>query len=284
MSEVAERSDAGNEPTERAATAAERKCHPDAERFPLLTAAEFDKLVSDIKEHGLREPGWLDRDGRILDGRNRDAACRQLGIEMRWKTYEGEPGTELAFILSLNLHRRHLSEDQRAAIAADLANLEQGDNRFTVDRPTGQSISQAEAAKAMKVSPRRARRAAAVKKHDPKLLDEVKAGKKKLSAATKEIAAKNGKKPKAATPTTKSTPTQSAPETNLNAKRAAHEVIVKFTTAITNLAALIGDVEETAEDATLADLRRVLEARTQADKHLAGLCTTIRKVCPKAAR
>ena len=58
-----------------------RDFHPVAELFPLLGGNEFDGLVKDVREHGLREPIWLHQDGRIIDGRNRYLACLEAGIE-----------------------------------------------------------------------------------------------------------------------------------------------------------------------------------------------------------
>ena len=64
--------------------------HPAAAIFPLLEGTEFDSLVADIRENGLRESIWLERDGRILDGRNRLRACEVAGIEPRFRTYDGD--------------------------------------------------------------------------------------------------------------------------------------------------------------------------------------------------
>jgi hypothetical protein len=48
----------------------------------------------------------LTPDGLLLDGRNRLAACEQLGIEPETTTYDGDPE---AYVVSLNILRRHLS-------------------------------------------------------------------------------------------------------------------------------------------------------------------------------
>ena len=92
--------------------------HPIADIFPLMSEQELSELVQDIRGHGLREPIWLHPDGRILDGRNRYNACCQIGIEPTTKTYDGN--SPVAFSISLNLHRRHLNESQRAMVAARL--------------------------------------------------------------------------------------------------------------------------------------------------------------------
>lgn len=90
--------------------------HPVANIFPLLEGAEFDALVTDIADHGQLEAIWLHPDGSILDGRNRYRACAELGLAPEYRQWDGEPGTEEAFVVSPNLHRRHLDREQRAEI------------------------------------------------------------------------------------------------------------------------------------------------------------------------
>lgn len=91
--------------------------HDLANTFELLDGAEFQALVDDIRQHGQQEPITL-LDGRILDGRNRYRACMELGIEPTFQEFTGDD--PLAFVYSMNLHRRHLTPAQRAAYAADI--------------------------------------------------------------------------------------------------------------------------------------------------------------------
>jgi len=102
--------------------APEREFHAMAGLFPLLRGAAFNELAADIKNNGLREPILCDAEGRILDGRNRYRACRKVGVEPRFVTWDGA-GTPLDLALSLNLKRRHLDESQRALVAARLAKM-----------------------------------------------------------------------------------------------------------------------------------------------------------------
>ncbi len=99
--------------------AGEKQSHPVANIFPMMTAEEFAGLVEDIKANGLKEPIWLHPDGRIIDGRNRYKACIEAGVEPSFRTWNGE-GSLVRFVVSLNLHRRHLNSSQRAIVGAKM--------------------------------------------------------------------------------------------------------------------------------------------------------------------
>ncbi len=106
--------------------------HPLAELFPAIEGEAFDALVEDIRRHGLHEEIVL-LDGAILDGRNRYRACLMAGVEPHFVSFTGPAAPQifagrdpLDFVLSRNLHRRHLSESQRAMVAAKLATMPRG--------------------------------------------------------------------------------------------------------------------------------------------------------------
>jgi len=99
--------------------------HSLADIFPLMSEAEFSGLKADMAEHGQLEV-IVTLDGQILDGRNRYNACRELGIEPALVEWNGV-GSPQAFVISHNLHRRHLNESQRAMIAARIATRTQAE-------------------------------------------------------------------------------------------------------------------------------------------------------------
>lgn len=86
--------------------------HPLSAAFPSMPENEIAALAIDIEAHGQREPG-VTLDGMILDGWHRYLACHRLGIQFKAKEFDG--ADPVAFVISQNLHRRHLTASQRAA-------------------------------------------------------------------------------------------------------------------------------------------------------------------------
>lgn len=194
------------------------KTHPAAELFPPMSEDEFQALKADIAANGLREPVWIilddapehhkcygDDDSRcdliagdgvwtcrkcdhnpallefsIIDGRHRWRACSELGIECETTEYTDDD--PLGFVVSLNLHRRHLNESQRAMVAAKMATLSRG--RPAEKSANLQISTQAQAADMLGVSERSVATARAViKEAAPELARAVESGRVSVSAA-----------------------------------------------------------------------------------------------------
>jgi hypothetical protein len=181
----------------------ELEFHAYADLFPLMEGEEFDALVADIKANGLREMIVL-HEGRILDGRNRYRACLEAGVNptttewnANWSPHSR--GGPLGYVLSVNLHRRHLTTQQRAAIAAELATMRVGDNQHSKEPPSndGPSMSTARAAEVMKVSTKSVERAKQRRREDPAAHEQAKAGKleRKKPEPRKAVAIDTGGEP-----------------------------------------------------------------------------------------
>lgn len=93
------------------------KTHKLANRFPEMSEEEYEALKSDIETNGLLEALTL-FEGKILDGRHRYRACKELGIKPTTTKFEGTETEAIQYIDSLNLTRRHLSSGTRACMAA----------------------------------------------------------------------------------------------------------------------------------------------------------------------
>jgi hypothetical protein len=147
------------------------KVHPAADAFPMLPEEELDALAEDIKANGLTDPvtTWVDNDGTewLLDGRNRLDAMALAGYRFKrqgqligsgpnkgqreperfkvlplngsskWAgAYVGRYfGTDpYAFVISANIHRRHLATEDRKLIAVVLLKANpQRSNRAIAD-------------------------------------------------------------------------------------------------------------------------------------------------------
>ena len=154
--------------------------HPAADLFPMIKAEKLNEIAADIKAHGLNESIKV-CNGKILDGRNRLEACRLANVQPIFE--EIEVDDPIAYVCSANIHRRHLTTGQRAAIAAELANLERGTNRFGKkvegsNDPSTSGTSIDEAAAMLNVSPKSVKRAKQTMRDDPKAHEAAKAGKK----------------------------------------------------------------------------------------------------------
>jgi hypothetical protein len=126
------------------------KVHPAAELFPLMSVEELKVLGEDIKANGVTAPLALflsgDAPPMLLDGRNRLDAMEAVGVDVasaisRWAgghTLEvhGLPAQWVgcvhihndrdpyAYVISANVHRRHLTPEQKRDLIAKLIDLQ----------------------------------------------------------------------------------------------------------------------------------------------------------------
>jgi hypothetical protein len=96
--------------------------HPAADLFPLMSKAELRELGADIKTHGLKSHLKLHK-GKLLDGRNRLDAMELVGVRINWNDdvaalgcpfdHLDEQVDPYAYVISANIHRRHLTVEQK---------------------------------------------------------------------------------------------------------------------------------------------------------------------------
>ncbi len=89
----------------------------DANIFPMIPQDELAELAEDIKENGLNEPlvvGQINGEWMLIDGRNRLAACKLVGIIPTYRIVEADADKFKSLVWSWNGPRRHLSSSQKA--------------------------------------------------------------------------------------------------------------------------------------------------------------------------
>lgn len=94
--------------------------HPLLAGLPAMdqASAEFESLKQSVADRGVDYPVIIDEQDRILDGRNRTAACALLGIAVPVVRRESAEASEI--IISALVNRRHLPKGALAYLAAPL--------------------------------------------------------------------------------------------------------------------------------------------------------------------
>jgi hypothetical protein len=108
---------------------AEIPIHLSANLIPMDDEARLREMARDMGERGQLEPIVLYQE-QILDGRCRYRGCLSAEVVPKVEKYEG--CDLLGYVISRNIHRRHLLKDsQRALVAARLATLLFGANEYS---------------------------------------------------------------------------------------------------------------------------------------------------------
>lgn len=153
----------------------QKEAHEIANIFPMMNETDFENLKKDIQENGFdEERSILLYENKILDGRNRNRACQELGIEPIFRIYEGED--PLYYVISNNLNRRHLNESQRTIVAMRMANMKQGERTDIEHSANWQKVSQEKASELMHIGVRQISRAKELFEKSPEVIERIERG------------------------------------------------------------------------------------------------------------
>lgn len=95
------------------------EAHPEADRYPWMSDDELQELADSIGQTVQEEPIYRLPDGRIVDGRNRELACKIAGVEPVYALFTRPEAEIRGFVRRRNALRRHLSRDLRRELIAD---------------------------------------------------------------------------------------------------------------------------------------------------------------------
>lgn len=164
------------------------KYHPLVHLFPRMAKDEFQQFKQDIVANGLYIPILvLEGTDLIIDGRHRYEACVAIEVEPKIEYFCGNDNRVLQKILSLNSRRRYLSESQRAAVAAELANMRR---EYTLKQYRSANLhygmmSAEEAAEQLNVGVRIVKAAKAVKPRFPEVWELIRSNEISVADAYK---------------------------------------------------------------------------------------------------
>jgi ParB-like chromosome segregation protein Spo0J len=209
------------------------KQHPLSAAFPAMSDSDFDALVDDIKTNGQKE-AVIVFDGAVLDGWHRYRACEQAGVKCITAEHDGSD--PVAFVLSRNLHRRHLTGSQRAVAIVAATNW-RGVGKPANSEPSSELASTATMAKLADVSTRTIEHAKAAERAG--LGEAVRDG--MMSARTAAQVAAGGPE-KAPEP-----PKQTKEEALLSQLGEMREALNEAADEVQRLAALAGEGGDTGE-------------------------------------
>lgn len=102
------------------------------ELSPSMSDKSWKQFVEGIRDNGILQPLIATKDGRVIDGKNRLRAAKELGISGVRVVYEEIPENDIAeYITRTKLDRDDLSKGQRACIILNRHDVEFRANQGT---------------------------------------------------------------------------------------------------------------------------------------------------------
>src|SRR5262249_50382334 len=114
------------------------KAHELADLLPMIDGTNFENLKADIAKNGILEP-ILIFEGRILDGRNRYRAGKEVGTltPTKFKTFDGSYAEAEAYVFSTNFLRRQMTNAQKQEVIRKMIERYPGDSNRQIARRCG---------------------------------------------------------------------------------------------------------------------------------------------------
>jgi protein gp37 len=162
--------------------------HPAADLLPLMDDEEFQALCADVKTQGFIHPVSIDANHILLDGRNRLQVAAALKVAPPVRLVN--PSDVLAYVLSENVARRHLTVGQRAMVATRIATMSAGQHGMSQLRQL--ALTQEQAGKQLGVGRDQISKARLIKEWAPTEAKRIEAGSLELHAGYR-IAQENKK-------------------------------------------------------------------------------------------
>lgn len=177
---------------------------------PEMSLEEWEELLESIREKGIQVPVHALEDGRVLDGRHRLKAAKELGIREIDVIYHDMNDIEaIEFVRNTATKRRNLTPSQKAAIVLEaedlckkiaeakrlnsLSNLKQGSRIPDVAQgPKGRTNEML--GELAGVSGTTIKRVKKVKEKSPELFQKIKENKISAKTAYKQVTEKETKK------------------------------------------------------------------------------------------
>ncbi len=166
--------------------------HPALSLVPLMRPDEYRDFLADVQARGIQVPLEIMADGTLLDGRHRLKAAKELGLPVvPYRTVEtADPE---GYVLKAAVLRRHLTDDQRAMLAAKWAQQvkRQGKRADSTSGLRGPEVedkgAREKAAEKLNVKQKKVKEATQVLHAAPQVAEKVASGEVKLKDAMRQV-------------------------------------------------------------------------------------------------
>jgi len=166
-----------------------KEFHPLSQMFPCMASDDLAVLRDNVAKN---PPDVVKVDmlgGKVLEGKNMMLVAALLGLKVEFVEYEGND--PIGFLLTRNLHRRHLTISQRAYVAARMVTTTLGSNQHKgtgIPEPSITEVTQPEAARLLGISVDSVSGASKIlTSGNEEIIGAIRHGKKTINAAIREL-------------------------------------------------------------------------------------------------